>query len=206
MTEKKGILGFLKNLTQSEPDTENKTKNKTTTTATADPLPPIKKELKNVVTDEIQEFAIKKCQEILTLANFEGTVQLRQKRGYTLNLEIINTGDDSGRVIGKNGSYLQALQTLIKFFIIRKFETSLRLVIDAGDYKNKHQSQMKKNALRSADHVIKTGENTPLDPMNADDRKAIHLLFENHNDIITESEGEGERRHIVLMKRNDNES
>ena len=35
---------------------------------------------------------------------------------------------------------------------------------------------------------------------------AIHMLFENHNDIVTASEGEGERRHIILMKRDDNDS
>ena len=203
MTEKKGILSFLKNLTQNETEESNTEAGGTTTETLA---PPKRKELKNVVTDEIQAFAIEKCQEILTLAKFEGTVQLRQKRGYTLNLEIINTGDDLGRIIGKNGSSLQALQTLIKFFIIRKFETSLRIVIDAGDYKNKHQSQLKKNALRSADTVIKTGKNITLDPMNADDRKAIHLLFENHNDIVTQSEGEGDQRRIVLMKRNDDEN
>jgi predicted RNA-binding protein Jag len=39
--------------------------------------------------------------------------------------------------------------------------------------------------------------------MNAVDRRTIHVLFENHNDIITQSEGEGDERHIVLMKRDD---
>ena len=32
----------------------------------------------------------------------------------------------------------------------------------------------------------------------------IFNYFENHNDIVTTSEGEGERRHIILMKRDDN--
>ena len=62
---------------------------------------------------------------------------------------------------------------------------------------------MKKTALRCADDVMSTGDNISLEPMNADDRKAIHMLFENHNDIKTESEGEGENRHVVLKKRDD---
>lgn len=192
MTEKKGIFGFLKGLTATK-----ETDGGVTIVGEQD------KKSESLATNEIVDFAVERCQTLLTLAGFEGAVKLRHKKNYTIHLDIFEAGNDLGRIIGKNGSCLQALQLLIKFFIIRKFEVSLRLIIDAGDYKSKHQSQIKRFALKRADEVIATGAAVSLEPMAAPDRRVIHLLFENHNDIITTSEGEGEQRHIILMKRND---
>ena len=129
----------------------------------------------------------------------------RVKKGYILNLDISDVGDDLGRIIGRNGSCLQALQTLIKFFIIRKFEVSGKVVIDAGDYKNRHQSQMKRAALKAADEVLQEGAPVELEPMSSTDRRVIHVLFEDHHDIVTSSVGEGDDRRIVLKKRDDDQ-
>ncbi|MBH37700.1 hypothetical protein CL658_01570 [bacterium] len=202
MNDKKGIFSFLSNWSEKD--------NKTTPSAegtTLDTISPVQNQNNEkpaiVISDEIEAFALEKTQELLSLAQFQGTVSPRYKKGYTICMEINDAGDDLGRIIGKNGSCLQAIQILVKFFVIRKFELSLRIVVDAGDYKNRHQSQMKRMALKAADDVITSGNNIKLDPMNAVDRRTIHVLFENHNDIITQSEGEGNERHIVLMKRDD---
>lgn len=204
MSEKKGILGFFKGWTTDEDEDIQDTENNQDGTAKKS-RPNRNSERKELVTDEIAEFAVKKCEEILELARFEGEVKLKYKKGFVLNLDISNVGDDLGRIIGRNGSCLQALQTLIKFFIIRKFEVSLKVVIDAGDYKNRYQSQMKRSALKAAEDVISTGESISLEPMSSTDRRVVHVLFENHHDIITRSEGEGDARHIVLMKREDDQ-
>tara|TARA_Y200000002_G_scaffold343003_1_gene315232 strand:- start:58 stop:672 length:615 start_codon:yes stop_codon:yes gene_type:complete len=204
MSEKKGILGFFKGWTTEEGEDEDVLENKNDG-APKKSRPNRNSEKKELVTDEIAEFAVKKCEEILELARFEGEVKLKYKKGFVLNLDISNVGDDLGRIIGRNGSCLQALQTLIKFFIIRKFEVSLKVVIDAGDYKNRYQSQMKRSALKAAEEVISTGESVSLEPMSSTDRRVVHVLFENHHDIITRSEGEGDERHIVLMKREDDQ-
>ena len=204
MSEKKGILGFFKGWTTEEGEDEDVLENKNDGAAKKS-RPNRNSEKKELVTDEIAEFAVKKCEEILELARFEGEVKLKYKKGFVLNLDISNVGDDLGRIIGRNGSCLQALQTLIKFFIIRKFEVSLKVVIDAGDYKNRYQSQMKRSALKAAEEVISTGESVSLEPMSSTDRRVVHVLFENHHDIITRSEGEGDERHIVLMKREDDQ-
>ena len=202
MNEKKGIFSFLSNW--SEKDNDTSTISAENPTDSISPVEAIDiSEKPPVITDEIEAFSIEKAQELLKLAQFQGTVSPRYKKGYTLCMEINDAGDDLGRIIGKNGSCLQAIQILIKFFVIRKFEISLRIVVDAGDYKNRHQSQMKRMALKAADEVITSGNNIKLDPMNAVDRRTIHVLFENHNDIVTQSEGEGNDRHIVLMKRDD---
>ena len=78
----------------------------------------------------------------------------------------------------KEWSCLQAIQILVKFFIIRKYERSLRVIVDAGDYKNRHQSQIRRSALKAADKVISSGESIKLDPMSANDRRIVHVMFE----------------------------
>ena len=201
MTEKKGILGFFKSLSgDSEEESQTTTAVEEKQTEATDTK---KESTKELVSDEIEKFAIDHCQNIITTAGFEGRIQLRNKTSYILHLDIFDAGDDLGRIIGRNGSCLQAIQILVKFAIIRKYERSIRVIVDAGDYKNRQQSQIKKTALKAADKVISSGESVKLEPMAANDRRVIHVMFENHNDIVTESEGEGDERCVVLMKRND---
>ena len=58
---------------------------------------------------------------------------------------------------------------------------------------------------KAAEEVVSTGDSVSLEPMSSTDRRVVHVLFENHHDIITKSEGEGDGRHIVLMKREDDQ-
>ena len=104
----------------------------------------VTKEQECIVTDEIETFAVEKCEEMLGLAGFSGKVRCKKKMGYTLYIEVFDAGDDLGRIIGRNGTALQAIQMLIKFFIIRQFEVSIKVVLDAGDYTSRYQSQLKK--------------------------------------------------------------
>ena len=216
MTEKKGILSFLKSFSGDANEEEDKEKKESIdeldelTSQSLDKLnstvkgkEKAKETKKEVISDEIEKFAIEKCQEIITLAGFQGRIELRNKTSYILHLDIHDAGDDLGRIIGRNGTCLQAIQILVKFFIIRKYERSIKVIVDAGDYKNRHQSQVKRMALKAADKVIAKGDSIKLEPMNANDRRVIHVMFENHNDIVTESEGEGDNRCVVLKKRND---
>ena len=199
MTEKKGILGFLKNWgTVNEEEADQHSYAVEKEKADGNSI----KGSDDLITADIELFAIEKLEEFLELANFSGKIKCKSKSGYTLHLEIFDVSEnDLGRIIGKGGSTLKAFQLLIKFSIIRKFNTSLRVLLDAGDYQNRRESQLKKAALRAADEVIDSGNEIPLDPMSASDRRFIHMLFEKNKKVATTSAGEGQDRHVLLRRR-----
>lgn len=153
------------------------------------------------VTEEMETFAVEKLEEMLELTTFEGAVRAKKRDGNKLFLEIFDSGDDAGRIIGKGGSTLESFQTLLRHFIIRRFDAAVRVTIDAGDYRNKRGNQLKNKALKAAEEVEKYGSRVELDPMTASERRTIHMLFENSDTVETLSEGQGNGRRIVLVRR-----
>ena len=83
---------------------------------------------------------------------------------------------------------------------------SIQVVLDAGDYKRRRQSEVKQIALRAGDDVLSSGESVALEPMSSSDRRMVHVLFEDHHELTTLSEGSGSYRHVVIVKRDDNDA
>jgi spoIIIJ-associated protein len=200
MTEKKGILGFLKSWgVGASEETEQASYGENQEQVDGNSL----KKSEDIITNEIEDFAIEKLEEFLDLASFSGKIRTKSNSGYTLHLEIFDVSEhDLGRIIGKGGNTLKAFQLLIKFTLIRKFNVSLRVILDAGDYHTKRESQLKKTALQAADQVLNSGTEVSLEPMPASERRFIHMLFEKNRKVESESSGEGSDRHVLLKKRN----
>lgn len=155
------------------------------------------------VTAEMETFCVEKLEEILNLADFTGKVRSKKRDGNRLFLEIFDSGDDAGRIIGKSGVTLEAIEMLLRHFVIRNFETPIRITIDAGEYRNKRVSNAKHKAMRAAESVANNGRRVALDPMSPTERREVHMLFENDENVKTVSEGEGEDRRVVLVKRDE---
>jgi predicted RNA-binding protein Jag len=155
------------------------------------------------VTSAMETCCVEKLEAILNLAQFSGHVRSKKKEGNRLFLEIYDSGDDAGRIIGKSGVTLEAIEMLLRHFVIRNFEVPIRITIDAGEYRNKRVSQARNKALRAAESVSHYGQRVALDPMSATERREVHMMFEHDNAVKTVSEGEGENRRIVLVKRDD---
>ena len=49
--------------------------------------------------------------------------------------------------------------------------------------------------------VAMTGEPLHLPPMPPGERRIVHMLLKNHPRVTTESQGEGEERHVVVYPR-----
>lgn len=152
------------------------------------------------VSQDIELFCVEKLEELLSLCQFSGKVKARNE-ARRLVLEIFDAGDDTGRLIGKSGGTVESLQTLIRGFVVRKFQENVRILIDVEGYRSRRFSQVRSKALKAAEQVKKEGKRIALDPMNSSERRSVHMLFEKDKEVQTISEGEGSSRHIVLESR-----
>lgn len=108
-------------------------------------------------------------------------------------------GGDLGRLIGKEGRTLKALEQLVNAVLARHFGHRYRAVLDAAGYRRRRADRAVAMALRAASQVVETGEPVPLPPMTPAERRAVHIALKDHPDVYTESEGEGENRHVVVF-------
>jgi spoIIIJ-associated protein len=134
-------------------------------------------------------------QDILTLMGLEATVSV-QKEKETIQIKI--DGDTSGLLIGRRGQTLDALQYLITRIINRKGPEKTKVVMDSGDYRTRRKEYLEELALKMAEKSRQTGKPVVISPLNAHDRRIIHMTLEKEKDLKTVSRGEGQMKKMVI--------
>ena len=157
-------------------------------------------EVEVIVGEVPGEEARQVLQNILDKMGFLAVAELAG--GEAGNINLIVSGDDVSRIIGKEGTMLKALETIVGSILWKVFGNRIRVNIDAGGYREKRIRALERLAEDVAKEVEGTGEEKELPHMEAADRRTIHLYLQNNPTIMTYSKGEGrERRLIVAPKK-----
>jgi len=125
---------------------------------------------------------------------------LRVTSSYTDDEFIIAVdGEDVGRLIGKNGRTMAAINTIIHSIAINTHsDEPRRVLVDIGNYRAQRKDYLIELAKRKAEQVKRTGRSVRLDPMPARERVIVHLTLQDVEGIITESEGVEPHRYLVI--------
>ena len=108
------------------------------------------------------------------------------------------TGKDTGTIIGKRGSTLDAVQCLASYVVNKESDKYIRVVLDAENYRSKREKTLINLANRLAGKVERNGRPVTLEPMNPYERKVIHCTLQAHPRVITRSEGKDPYRKVVI--------
>jgi spoIIIJ-associated protein len=114
-----------------------------------------------------------------------------------IRLEI--EGPDAGRIIGKRGAVLEAIQYLTTRVAHKPGEPRKHIAVDAEGYRARHEDQLAEMAQKLARRVAKEGKVITFDPMSARDRRIVHMALKEMTDVRTESHGEGPDRRVQII-------
>jgi spoIIIJ-associated protein len=147
------------------------------------------------IKEDITEKATRLLREILVNMGISAQVEVFKRPGY-INLNV--NGDNMGRLIGRHGKTLNALQYLINIAVHKDNKDTDRIIIDAAGYRRRREENLERLALSIADRVKRKGRKEILYPMPPQERRIVHLILQDYNGVITYSEGEDPRRRIVI--------
>jgi spoIIIJ-associated protein len=114
-----------------------------------------------------------------------------------IRLEI--EGPDAGRIIGKRGAVLEAIQYLTTRIVHKPGEPRKHVAVDAEGYRARHEDQLSEMARRLGERVATEGKVITFDPMSARDRRIVHKALEGVEGVRTESHGEGPDRRVQII-------
>ncbi|MBU1209162.1 MAG: protein jag [Proteobacteria bacterium] len=143
----------------------------------------------------VGEMAKKTLQDLLHLLGVEAEVELRDEIERVL-LSI--KSDGSGLLIGRKGETLDALEYLINKIVHKGAEDKKRIVLDTENYRSRREESLVNLAHRLADKAKKLGRPVTISPMNAHDRRIIHLALQDDKTLRTRSTGTGLYRKVVI--------
>jgi|SRR5580765_2011020 len=117
--------------------------------------------------------------------------------GCVLSIE----GADSALLLNQGGELLDALQQILNQAYGRSLPKGQRIVCDANNYRAARESELKAMADHAARQVRATSSAFVFGPMEANERRIIHLSLADEEDLVTESIGEGNSRRLrVALK------
>jgi len=114
-----------------------------------------------------------------------------------ISIEII--GRDTGRVIGKKGQVLQALQFLTHRVVNRPGEDKRHILVDAEGYRSRRDTNLATMARKLGKQALDLGKIITFEPMNPRDRRVVHMALAKFDGVITKSDGEGDDRRVQII-------
>lgn len=142
------------------------------------------------------ELAAEMSQEIIKRMDLIIDIAIRED-GDEVVLDL--TGEDAGRIIGKKGQTLDALQFLINKIVNRFPEGRRHIVLDSGDYRERREAGLVSMAEREAKRAVQQSRVITLEPMPPRDRRVVHLSLAKFPGVSTRSDGQGADRRIRII-------
>ena len=145
---------------------------------------------------ERDELARTFLQDILDKMGFIALANVNGMDGDRILLEI--KGEDIGRIIGKDGATLNALQSIVSTMLGRKLKERTRVTVDAEGYRDRRQQAIERIAEEACRDVERVEVEKMLPPMSPADRRYVHMWVKNHPKLASISEGERDRRRVII--------
>jgi spoIIIJ-associated protein len=121
-------------------------------------------------------------------------VEAETERGLLLEV----SGSNMGRLIGKRGETLDAVQRIVSSAVNKGTPDRRRIIIDVEKYRAKREESLETLARNTAEKVVKYNRDMHLEPMNAYSRHVIHLALQDNPYVTTHSVGNEPRRCVII--------
>lgn len=145
--------------------------------------------------DDIKKLIEEFIYNLSTLMNIKIDSDILNRED-TYNVTLVS--DNNSILIGKEGKTLNAIQIMIRQLVKKECDLNLKINLDVANYKIKKMKNIEFEVKKIAKEVLATKIDVSLDPMNSYERRMVHNLINEYENLETESVGEGISRHIII--------
>lgn len=116
------------------------------------------------------------------------------KEGYLFNF----SGKDVPLLLNESGELLDAFEYLAFQIYGRELDKDQRFVCDADGFRQTRKTELLAMARFAADKVRKTGVSFTFGALNSTERRIIHMVLAEEEDLVSESVGDGRNRRLQV--------
>ena len=147
--------------------------------------------------DLVADTAIKYIRDIIALFG-EKKVVIDEYEGDEGELILDVSGGDLAVLIGRHGRTLDSLQLIVSSYMSNILKFHYPIVVDIEGYKSRRKEKLVNLARSAASRARRQHGRVTLAPMNAYERRIVHLALLDNDDVTTHSEGEEPDRRVVV--------
>lgn len=156
-----------------------------------------KTEVSDEELDKIADTSIETVREIAQFFEL-GEIEVSEFEGDEGELILDLDGEDLSVLIGRHGSTIQSFQQMVSLITSTKLGYKYPVTIDVHGYKSRQKNKLEDLAYKMANKALNQNRKVNLRPMPPYDRRIIHMVLSDEQDVETYSVGEGKDRHVVI--------
>jgi spoIIIJ-associated protein len=160
---------------------------------------PRAQEAEVVPADERSREALEFARDIIAKMGMDCDVRLQRRDEEDGDIHIQVTGPDAGRIIGKKGQVLAAVQFIVNRAMNRPGLERRYVSVDADGYRSRREDSLANMARRLGRQAVSDGQIITFEPMSPRDRRVVHLALAKFDGVVTKSEGEGDDRRVQII-------
>lgn len=166
--------------------------------AAEEPAPPPRPE-EPLVAEEFAAAAREVCAQIVAGLGYDTVEVKAQRLPGEVRLEL--DGEEAQALIGHRGDVLHALQHIVSKIANRQAGSRVPVTIDVEGWRARRNQALEELAAKLARKAKESGKPVAMNPMNAQDRRVVHLALQQDGELTTKSRGEGALRKVVIFPR-----
>ena len=144
------------------------------------------------------DFAKKYLEDIISF--FGGNMEVEATCEDDVIELSVGTSELSSILIGRGAETLRSIQYVISTTLRNKNAVLTRVNVDVADYKKQRAEKVAADARGWIEEVRRTGDSYVAN-LNAADRRIVHRVADEYDDVQTFSEGEGRDRRIIIAQK-----
>lgn len=127
-------------------------------------------------------------------------VRVSLRQDGTVSVEV--TMEEPQMFIGEKGQTLGELQHILKRVLRKKAGEPIECALDINEYRKSKEQYLKELTLGVIAEVSLLRKPKELPPMSPAERRLVHMIVAEREDVESESVGEGEERRVVVKAKN----
>ena len=149
--------------------------------------------------DERSREALAFTTDVIEKMDMDCDVRLQRPDPDSSDIHIVVTGPDAGRIIGKKGQVLAALQFIVNRAMNRPGIDRRYVSVDADGYRSRREDSLASMARRLGKQAVSDGQIITFEPKSPRDRCVVHLALAKFEGVVTKSEGKSDDRHVQII-------
>ncbi|WP_092120439.1 Jag N-terminal domain-containing protein [Desulfonatronum thiosulfatophilum] len=123
-----------------------------------------------------------------------------EQQSDMIKATIESTGDIE-QLLGRDGQVLGALEYVVNRIIARRWPNAVRIMLDAGGFREKQDNELSILAVSLAEKAKSTASPQSTKPLPSYQRRIVHLALQSITDIHTKSKGDGPMKRVLIIPR-----
>lgn len=136
-------------------------------------------------------------EQLLDILDFDGDIDLDVEGDRAV--VSIDGGSDLDRLVGSDGSVLDAVQELTRLAVQQELGERSRLMLDIAGWRAAKRESLSEAGRVVAQRVLESGNSEEMDPMTPFERKIIHDAIAEIEGVASDSTGVEPSRRVVVL-------